>query len=197
MLLYYNKQIVALIYAQMEEHYEETNSGFEARVSKGFITLSQCNYTLPANESPRDFRMPVANKSDIRRMIFCGFQKCIFPMLKFDTDPERRFVCILELDQEVLRWLRPASRMFQIDYQHGDAYEPDFVVETENRKYICEVKRRTDLEHPEVLAKKDAAITWCSHATKATGSTWIYILIPDDAISENQSFAGICSKYFC
>lgn len=195
-LLYFNKQLIELIHSQMESHYEEDDSaGFEAKVSKGFIALSECNFTAPQNEKPRDFKQPVDNPIEIRRMLFTGFKKCIFPTLKFDSDSERLLVCILERDDEVRRWLRPPDRIFQIDYRHGEGYEPDFVIETETERYLIEVKRRSDLEHPDVLDKKEAAVTWCKHATQATSINWHYMLVPHDAIIESASFRGLVSKF--
>ena len=194
-LLYFNKQLVELIHSQMEKHYEEDTAGFEAKVSKGFIALSECNFTAPQNETPRDFRQPVSNPMEIRRMLFTGFKKCIFPTLKFDSDSERILVCLFERDDVVRRWLRPPDRIFQIDYRHGEGYEPDFVVETETERFLFEVKRRSDLEHPDVLAKKEAAVAWCNHASEATGVKWSYVLVPHDAIGDSASFGGLVGKF--
>jgi type III restriction enzyme len=128
-------------------------------------------------------------------MMFTGFKKCFFPTLKFDSDSERMLACILERDDDVRRWLRPPERIFQIDYRHGEGYEPDFVVETETGKFMVEVKRRSDLEHPDVLDKKEAAVAYCKHATQATGIQWSYILIPHDAVIDSASFGGMVSKF--
>lgn len=194
-LLYYNKQLVNLIHSQMEGNYKETSAGFEAKVSKGFITIAECNFTAPANEMPRDFRLPVSNPSEIRKMLFTGFKKCIFPTLKFDSDPERMLVTVFEREDVVRRWLRPPDKVFQIDYKRGENYEPDFVVETEQERFLFEVKRRSDLEHPDVVAKKDAAVTWCKHASEATGAKWSYVLVPHDSIGDSSSFEGLVSKF--
>jgi type III restriction enzyme len=194
-LLYFNTQLVELIHSQMEKHYEEDTAGFEAKISKGFIALSECNFTAPQNEKPRNFKEPVSNPMEIRRMLFTGFSKCIFPILKFDSDSERLLVCLLEREPVVRRWLRPPDKIFQIDYRHGEGYEPDFVVETETERYLIEVKRRSDLEHPDVVAKKEAAVTWCNHATEATGVKWNYLLIPHDAIGDSASFEGLVSRF--
>jgi len=35
----------------------------------------------------------------------------------------------LEDDDDVLKWMKPASGQFRIEYQNGQNYEPDFVVE--------------------------------------------------------------------
>lgn len=42
--------------------------------------------------------------------------------------------------EDVQNWLRPHPKEFNITYNHGHIYEPDFVVETENIIYLVEVK---------------------------------------------------------
>ena len=37
-------------------------------------------------------------------------------------------------------WIKPARNQFRIDYHSGEAYEPDFVIETKTKMLICEVK---------------------------------------------------------
>jgi type III restriction enzyme len=196
-LLNYNKQLIDLIHSQMEQHYEENVAGFEGTISKGFKALSECHYSIASHEVPRDFRAPVSNPTEIRRMLFTGFKKCYFPTLKFDSDSERMMVVLLEREDVVRKWLRPPDKVFQLDYRHGENYEPDFVVETEDARYLFEVKRRSDLERPDVIAKRDAAIAWCTYATKATNVPWRYVLVPHDAIGDSASFGGLVSRFGC
>jgi type III restriction enzyme len=77
-LQYHQQGLVTLIHAQMQEHYEERATAYEAHVSKGFTTLRPNNYSAPANEAERDFRAPVIEKQDIRKMLFSGFKKCLY-----------------------------------------------------------------------------------------------------------------------
>ncbi len=78
-------------------------------------------------------------------MLFGGFQKCLYSVKKFDSDPERRFAVILENDEDVLKWFKPAKGDFQIHYSHDESYEPDFVVETKTCKFLCEPKRASEV----------------------------------------------------
>ena len=41
----------------------------------------------------RFFRDEIADKSQIRSMVFGGYQKCLYPLQKFDSDSERIFLC--------------------------------------------------------------------------------------------------------
>ena len=62
-----------------------------------------------------------------------------------------------------------------------------------------EPRMRKEMEDSEVLAKKDSAVRWCQHATEhATrngGKPWKYLLIPQDAIAENMSLAGLAAQF--
>jgi type III restriction enzyme len=67
--------------------------------------------------------------------------------------------------------------------------EPDFFVETKTAKFLCEPKRANKMIDEVVLAKADAAATWCQHATAHAhengGKPWRYLLIPHDRM-QNQ-----------
>jgi type III restriction enzyme len=198
-LQYYQKEIARFIHAQMLDHQWESAVEYEVEVSKGFTALRQSAYT--AFSGPvQHFRQTVADKSKIGQVIFGGFARCLYPVQKFDTDTERRFAVVLETDATVLKWFRPARGQFQIFYKLGNEhseYQPDFVAETTDRIYLCETKARSDMETSEVLAKKEAAITWCSYATEHAktygGKPWKYLLIPHDLIAENMTLEGMVS----
>jgi type III restriction enzyme len=178
---------------------EEKAASYEAHVSKGFTTLRDNTYSIPANESARDFRAPVTERQDIRRMLFGGFKKCLYRVQKFDSDPERRFAALLESDKKVLKWFRPGKDDLHIHHSGESSYEPDFVVETTDAKLICEVKSAAELEDAEVLAKARAASDWCHHATDHAkahgGKPWSYLLIPHDRIADNMALAGLVAAY--
>ena len=198
-LQYHQQALVNLIHAQMQVHYEEKAAAYEAHVSKGFTTLRPNNYSAPAGESERDFRVPVSNKQDIRKMLFGGFRKCLYRVQKFDSDSERRFAVIVENDKDVLKWFKPAKGDFQIHYASDASYEPDFVVETKAGKLLCETKSASEMEDREVLAKAKAAAEWCKRATeherKHGGKPWTYLLIPHDVITDNKTLQGMAATY--
>lgn len=199
-VLQYHQQVLAnLVHAQMQAHHWERAAGYEAHVSRGFTTLRPNSYSAPAGERPRDFRVPVEGVEEIRRILFGGFRRCLYPVQKFDSIPELRFARILEDDDDVLKWFKPAPREFQIYYGIGELYEPDFVVETGSAKLICEPKRADQMEHEEVRAKARAAVTWCKHATDHEcahdGKPWSYLLIPDEAITANRTLRGLAGAF--
>ncbi len=185
----FHVQLVDLIHAQMQHHFEETASGYQINLSKGFKLLNTEHYPVVEGQELLDFRDPVANKQQIRQMLFGGFEKCLYGRQRFDTDPERLFAVVLEKDRDVLKWYKPGRADFQIYYGGESGYEPDFVVETKAGKFLCEPKRLADLEDKKVQAKARAARVWCERATTVSEKPWKYLLIPHDQISENRTFS--------
>lgn len=185
-----NRRLIAReIHAQMMAHFWEKATHYETYVSHGFTALKPCHYTALANEPVHLVRDTVTDKSRIKQMLFGGFQKCLYPLQKFDSDTERRFAVILERDAQ--KWFKPALGQFQIYYQQGAMqaeYQPDFVVEMEDCILMIETKALSDMQSPEVLAKAEAAVAWCQQATdysiKHNGKGWRYLLIPHDEVNE-------------
>ena len=155
---------------------------------------------MDLNNPPRDFQDTPTDKSEIKKIIFGGFAKCCYPFQKFDSvEGELSFARILERDSSVLRWVKPAPGFFRIEYLNGRNYEPDFVVETDTDKYLCEIKRASEMKNNIVLAKQKAANEWCGHATQhalANGSKpWCYVLFPHDALSPSRSFKELINQF--
>jgi type III restriction enzyme len=200
-LQYHQQQLAALIHSQMQlpGHRWEKATGYKATVSKGFSALKENAYTAFASDEIKPFRMTLSDPTNIKRYVFGGFSKCLYDFQKFDVDTERRFAVILEDDGEVLKWFKPARNQFQIYYHKDAAYEPDFVVETKQQLFLCEPKRADQMENPEVVAKKAAAVEWCKYATEHAqqhgGKKWNYLLIPHDAITGNMTLAGLASRF--
>jgi type III restriction enzyme len=145
-----------------------------------------------------NFRQAPQDKSNMAKYIFGGFSKCLYPIQKFQSDSERRLAVIL--DREVLKWFKPAKGQFQIFYKSGAdhlEYLPDFVAETSDYIYMMEPKARNEMDDPVVLAKKEAALKWCNHASDYTitcgGKPWRYLLIPHDLIQENITISGLAN----
>jgi type III restriction enzyme len=134
------------------------------------------------------------------KYLFGGFNHCLYPVQKFQSEPERRLAVILERDS--LKWFRPARGQFQIYYKRGVEqveYQPDFVAETTNWIYMLEPKRANQMEDEEVTAKRDAAAQWCKqasdHARAYGGKTWKYLLIPHNVIAENRTLEVLAQQF--
>jgi type III restriction enzyme len=191
-LLFHQKQLAGFMYAQMREHQIETASDFEVKISKGFSALKKIAFTADEGVEPLNFRQSDFDKSKIGHIVFNGFSKCLYPFVKFDSDTERRFSIILE--QDSLKWFKPAKSQFQIYYllnnEHAE-YVPDFVAEDSETIYLIETKAENQLNSPEVQAKKKAAESWCGHASahnaKHNGKPWKYLLISHESVKDNMT----------
>jgi type III restriction enzyme len=199
-LLRHGRQLADFIFAQMMNHYRETplsEDDYEVTVTRGFTLLQAQPMNVPQGQRVRDFKQAVAPLSDTRKHVFGGFKKCCYPLQKFDADPERRIAVTIDGDASVEKWLKPGRNQFRIDYRSGEAYEPDFVVETKTRMLICEVKAKNELEDPIVKAKAAAATKWCKTATQHAGGAkpWTYLLIPDEQITGSATLDGLAAKF--
>jgi hypothetical protein len=198
-LMFHQRKISDLIHAQMQAHAWEKSSGYEAVVSQGFSSVRPQAFAAPADAEVLDYRIPLDDKKNIRNMLFGFFEKCLYPTQKFDSDPERRFVSLLEKDGKVVKWFKPGKGVFQIRYSRDNNYEPDFVVETDTEKFLCEPKRADQLHDSTVLAKARAASRWCNHASSHElahgGKQWRYLLIPHDQIADNMTLMGLAEMF--
>jgi type III restriction enzyme len=84
----YQRDITRFIHAQMQEHYWEEATDYEVKISKGFTELKPSAYTAPAGEEPLDFRQLPDDKSNMAKYLFGGFQRCLYPVQKFQSDTE-------------------------------------------------------------------------------------------------------------
>ena len=195
---YYQKPLAELIHAQMQAHRWESAAGYDAVVTRGFMALKESAFTTV--DDIRDFRVPPPDKSKIPQLVFGGFRRCLYQAQKFQSDTERRLAVILDRDAE--KWFKPALGQFQIFYQSGveqKEYLPDFVAETAAQILLLEPKMSKEMEAKDVLAKRDAAVAWCAHASAHArqygGKPWRYALIPHDAIADNMTLAGLIAQF--
>jgi hypothetical protein len=200
----YQRDVARFIHAQMQAHHWEDVAGYEVKISKGFTELKQSAYTYSAQEPPANYRVEPADKSNMAKYLFGGFEKCLYPVQKFDSDSERKLAVILE--REANKWFKPAKGQFQIYYRSGAdhlEYQPDFIAETGDTIYMLEPKKRTELGDSIVIAKQESAVKWCAnasnhaanHAANHGGKPWRYVLIPHDEIAENMTLAGLAARF--
>lgn len=193
-VLYANqKPFAAIIRGQMQQHFEQPETGFQVKVTRSFQMLSESFASADAGQHAVDFHETVTDLQGIRSMVFGGFTRCCYSRQRFDSDTERRFAVILDRDSQ--RWLKPSARDLHIYYSHEAKYHPDFVVETVNGKYICETKAANEMQDPVVLLKTKAAKAWCEHASVSDDKPWTYVLIPHSAVQHAASFYGLVATY--
>jgi type III restriction enzyme len=196
----YQRPIAKFIFAQMQEHSWEEAVDYEVVVSKGFMELKPSAYTYSVNEPPANYLVSPADKSNMSKYVFGGFKRCLYPVQKFDSEAERVLAAILERDAE--KWFKPAKGQFQIFYKQGAnhlEYQPDFVAETKDMKYMLEPKASNLMTDPVVLTKKEAAIKFCKNASDYAaangGKPWRYVLIPHNAIAVNMTLDGLVRQF--
>jgi len=196
----YQQPIVKNLHSQMEKHRWEHAASYTPTVTQGFASANPESFNVPEGVVAVDFRRPVADKREIRNMIFKGFERGYFNLTKFDSDSERRLAVIIDRDENVQAWVKPAKATFSIFYSQDDRYEPDFVVQTKTEKLLLEPKQADQMTNAVVLKKAKAALEWCRHATEfeagsPDGRPWRYVLIPHDAIIENTTLNSLVRTY--
>jgi type III restriction enzyme len=202
-LLVHGKDLARFIFEQMKEkdHYWETPTDYRATVSSGFQLLRPQVFNVTNINAILDYRRPVTPAADTKRHVFGGFKKCCYAYQRFQSNEEREFAVIVDSDHEpsVVRWMKPGSNQFRIEYTAGADYEPDFIVETTKEKLIVEIKAANEMNDPVVLAKAAAAGKWVGyangHAKENGGKPWVYLLIPHNAVLPSATLAGLVGKY--
>ena len=153
-VMMYKRDIADRIYKQMMQHFYCDNGLIQEEV------VGTRKYNLTSSYTYRSSVPLYGNfTGDVRTVLFTDIKKGVFSEVKFDSaEGELSFARIIERDPDVLNWLRPSPKEFNITYNHGKNYEPDFVVETEDTIYLVEVKAERDLNDPDVIAKKKRGI---------------------------------------
>ncbi|UQZ90057.1 type III restriction endonuclease subunit R [Deltaproteobacteria bacterium Smac51] len=198
-LQYHQKPLSGIIHSQMLKHLAPAKREFRVSVTKGFQTPKINGVSYNENEPLRNYRHELAHKNVIRGCLFTGFKKCIYPAQKFHSDTERWFAILLEDEPRILKWYKPGREDFRIYYDALHTYEPDFVVEMDDRKLLCEIKMEKDLESEEVQTKAAAARRWCQAATEHEvahgGKPWSYILIPHNEIKPSATIDWLINRF--
>ncbi|NCD32880.1 MAG: hypothetical protein EOL87_05605 [Spartobacteria bacterium] len=197
---YHKRDISNQMYSQMMVHFYLEEPEYEEPLVYGFVEVLPHNFEKLKADSIHDFKETITPTSSIPSKVFSGFQKACHAMYKFDSKTEKDFACLLEQDNTVQRWLRPARNQFYIYYERNSKrYEPDFVVETDHAIYMVETKSAKDMTSEDVQKKTDAALSYCAgastHTSKTGGKPWSYLLIPHDAVMFNMSLNTLAAKY--
>jgi type III restriction enzyme len=194
-VMMYKRDIGNKIYKQMMQHFYCENGFLQEEVIGTRDYNLQQTYSYKEKVSLFD-----SFTEDIRSVLFCNIKRGVFENAKFDSLPELVLARVLETEtDDVENWLRPSSHEFNITYNHGHTYEPDFVVETKDIIYLVEVKGEDKLQDPDVISKKKRGIQYCEVASrwgKANGyKEWKYLFIPSKQIMPNSSFIQLAKRF--
>ena len=172
------------IYASKEESTE-----FVFSVQKDLIVFG--TFVKNMKENGRlYYKKEVPDKKNIKQYLFEGYKKSYYAENAFDSDDERRLSVILEEDSDVIRFIKPPLNQLGLFYKAAKQYNPDFLVETADKKYMIEVKAANQTDNEDVQEKAKAALKWCECASEvdADGKTWEYRLVPGDKIVVGNTF---------
>ncbi|MBR0519641.1 hypothetical protein IJJ97_07610 [bacterium] len=179
------------IYKQMLFHFYREDTSFQIKV------LPPLKYNI---KHAYNFTKTLDLYDEVNDDIRTIFKKCVFNYAKFDSKiGELALARILEFDQDVIKWLRPHSNEFTIKYNSGNNYEPDFVIETEDKIYLTEVKGEDKINNPDVIAKKQSALKYCEIVSKWCKENgykeWKYLFIPSLQIKSNSTFMQLAERF--
>ncbi len=194
----WKRTIAERIYNQMMQHFELQQGDFEKPKFYGFSRILEPSFSMLSNNGLRHYTDETMPASQVKNYVFTGFKKSCHKDYKFDSRTEQTFSFILENENEVEKWLKPASQQFQIYWNHKSSqYEPDFIVETADCIYMIETKASNEVDSAEVKEKANAAIKYCAFATEFTKETgekpWKYALVPHDKVEKTKSFKALVS----
>jgi len=198
-ILMYRELIANKIYAQVKNNIVIETTVQSKPEAEPYSLLLGGNYAKEKDEEILNYKETVSAKLLISK-VFNGFSKSCHDRYKFDSIPEKRFAEILEKSIEVIKWLRPASKQFNIWYNNNsDRYVPDFVAETADVIYLIEIKAENALEDKDVEKKTEAAVKYCAIASEINQQrnekTWKYVLIPHDKTDANMTFKWLVTEY--
>ena len=197
---YHKRAVAAFIKPQLMEHFRQEVIQFENPRIYPFEKLHEHNSYKFEKDRIFDYRDTVEPISSIRTKLFAGFSKACHSLYKFDSKTEKDFAILIEDDDSVVKWLRPASNQFNIYWDHNSKrYEPDFIVETLNTIFMVETKKEMDIPSKEVQEKAKAALNYCKNALNYTsqngGKPWKYILLPHSNVSLNMGFEYLAKTF--
>ena len=198
-IIMYRELIANKIYEQIKENSTIEIVAKSKPEAEPYSLILPWNYSKEKNDEILNFRETVSAKL-ISSKVFNGFSKSCHDKYKFDSIPEKRFTEIIENSNDVIKWLRPASRQFNIWYNNNsDRYIPDFVAETADLIYLIEIKAENELEDKIVKMKEEAAINYCKNATEINKvrneKPWKYAIIPHDKTDTNMTFKKLVTEF--
>ena len=174
-IMMYKRDIGNKVYKQMLQHFYCENGFLQEEV------VGTRDYNLQQSYSCAERVNLFSDEytGNIQSVLFEGVKRGVFSAAKFDSRPELLLARILETESaDVQNWLRPAPQEFNITYNHGHNYEPDF---------------------PDVIAKKKRGIQYCEVASrwgKANGyKQWRYLFIPSKQVLPNSSFMQLAKRF--
>lgn len=198
-VMMYKREISTEIYSQMLKHFVRDEGIIKEEVFVDRKSNLPSNYTYNMIKNIFDLYNSERD-GKITSILFDGIKRGVFSTAKFDSSQELLLAQQLERENDFVKtWLRPSPKEFNITYNNGRNYEPDFVIECKEMIYLVEVKADNQLEDEDVLAKKEKAISYCELVSKWAESSnnkkWEYVFIPSSKITASSTFKNLVDRY--
>lgn len=197
------RSIAEDIYKQILTHKELKSEGYlESDVREPKAYLEQYNISESLGEKVSSLSSQLDTFS--AKILYGQFEKACHSKYRFDSSDEVRLAYLLDKDESVEDWLRPAPNQFEGLYwrdTEGEShhrYEPDFVVELAKEIVMIEVKPEIEINTSSVQAKKKTAEKYCEIVNKKIGKLgitkkWKYIIIPTERITVSSTIGSLVS----
>ncbi|OIP82675.1 MAG: hypothetical protein AUK44_07100 [Porphyromonadaceae bacterium CG2_30_38_12] len=189
------------IYKQILMNKVLTSEGYlesDVRESKPYLE----QYNISLSYGTRAVMLDSQIDTFSAKLVYGPFQKACHSMYRFDSSDEVRLAYIVDRDNSVEDWLRPAPKQFDGLYwrdAEGEShhrYEPDFVVETEREIVMIEVKPQAEIDTQSVQAKKQTADKYCEIVNRnidryGIQKPWRYVILATDRITVRSTVFGL------
>lgn len=128
--------------------------------------------------------------------------KAIYERLPYPSQKggfERNFMLFVDRDSEVNSFIK-INEIYhdfaRITYIREDGllarYFPDFLVNIEDKIYIVETKAQKDVQHPNVLQKRQATVDWVAKINELNpkdrmNAKWVYVLLSEQTFYDLEA----------
>jgi type III restriction enzyme len=123
----------------------------------------------------------------LKSIAYEGWKRSIYPVVWFDSEPERRVANMVDEDDSVSCWVRLHINDLPILWNSaGQEYNPDLIViGTDGTHWLVEVKMDKELGASDVQGKREAARRWANHvnADPLVKVRWQYLLVSETDIN--------------
>ncbi len=112
------RSLAEIIYAQMNQHFYKEEISYRTSQMRPFSRIETSFGGKFRSDDLYDLRADLP-ASEVKTKVFKGFKKACHTLYKFDSNTERTFAIVLENDKDVLKWLCPSPKQFNIYYGPG------------------------------------------------------------------------------
>lgn len=134
----------------------------------------------------------------LKSLAYEDWKRSIFPVVWFDSEPERRVANMVDDDPSVSSWVRLHINDLPILWNSaGQQYNPDLIViDGDGTHWIVEVKMDKEVTSEDVQGKREAAKRWANHVNSdgAVAATWRYLLVSETDIATSKGSWGALKR---